>query len=374
MTAIAPAAPAGKAPHPVAFEVEYPERLSRLTTLFRLILVIPQYIVVALLGTVASVISVIAWFAILFTGTYPKGLFDFSVGVMRWSANVGAYTALLRDEYPPFSTDAGLYPVTVDVPYPEGQSRLKLFVRFFTLIPNQFVFFFVQLAWYFTTFISWLAILITGRYPKGLHDFSIGVLRWQLRSQAYSLLLRDEYPPYGIRREAPPGNELVSGIIGLPIVAALVALYVVVAIAILGSETQDIRVGVPLASSQLATERPSGEANGIRITLLGYDDDPTVRNGDLPTPGYRFVSFDFLAEKDAFLPRFFSAGLFELHDCLGESYFPDDASGGSWFEMFWTGGENEGTVYFEVRERGGICQLTYHTPIGEIRFIFTGGV
>ena len=90
-------------PHPVTFDVEYPERLSRLSTFFRLILVIPQLFVVYLLQTVLMILTVLAWFAILFTGRYPRGMFDFVVGVGRWTNRVVAYAfALVTDRYPPF--------------------------------------------------------------------------------------------------------------------------------------------------------------------------------------------------------------------------------------------------------------------------------
>jgi len=88
---------------PVEFDVEYPERLSRLLIFFKWLLIIPHIIVLYALGIVAGVLTLIAWFAILFTGRYPRGMFDFAVGAMRWNARVNAYVALLRDDYPPFS-------------------------------------------------------------------------------------------------------------------------------------------------------------------------------------------------------------------------------------------------------------------------------
>ena len=152
-------------PHPVTFDVEYQEGLSRLSTFFRLILVIPQLFVVYLLQTVLMILTVLAWFAILFTARYPKSFFEFSQGVLRWNGNVVAYGALLRDEYPPFATDAGKYPVTLAFERPERQSRFRLFIRIFAIIPNYIVYYFVQLAWLVTTMIAWFAIVFTGRRP-----------------------------------------------------------------------------------------------------------------------------------------------------------------------------------------------------------------
>lgn len=91
--------------YPITFGAVYQEKMSRLTTFFRLILVIPQAIVLNFVGIAASVVAFIAWWAILFTGNYPKGMFDFFVGYMRWSTRVNGYTYLLTDKYPPFTLD-----------------------------------------------------------------------------------------------------------------------------------------------------------------------------------------------------------------------------------------------------------------------------
>jgi ABC-type multidrug transport system permease subunit len=91
--------------YPITFGAVYPEKMSRLTTFFRGILIIPHTIVLYFLAIAASFVAVIAWFAILFTGNYPKGMFDFYVGVQRWSTRLGGYSAFLTDKYPPFTMD-----------------------------------------------------------------------------------------------------------------------------------------------------------------------------------------------------------------------------------------------------------------------------
>lgn len=133
-----------------------------------------------------------AWFSILFTGRYPKAFFDFNSGIVRWQANVFAYIALLRDEYPPFSWEPGEYPLSLVIDRAQRQSRFRLFVRAFTIIPNQIVLQFVAVAWLFTTSIAWFAILFTGKYPRGLFKFAVGVMRWWARLTAYTYLLRDD--------------------------------------------------------------------------------------------------------------------------------------------------------------------------------------
>jgi hypothetical protein len=146
----------------------------------------------------SGVIGFIAWFAILFTKRYPRGLFDFVVNVNRWSANVGAYTGLLRDEYPPFSWEPGQYAVTYEVDYPEELSRWLIFVKWLLAIPHYIVLLFLFIAAAVVGFIAWFAILFTKRYPRGLFDFVVGVNRWNLRVNAYTSLLRDEYPPFSL--------------------------------------------------------------------------------------------------------------------------------------------------------------------------------
>lgn len=364
------AVPAGDGRHPVAFDIEYPERLSRLTTFFRLLLAIPQFIVVYLLLLALYVLTVIAWSGILFTGRYPKGFFAFATGVMRWTANVAAYAALLRDEYPPFSWEPGEYALTLSIERAERQSRLRLFIRFFAIFPNQIVFYFVQMAWFATTIVAWLAILITGRYPRGLFRFGVGVLRWYQRQVAYLLLLRDEYPPYSIKADARPGTELWSAVIGFPLFAGYVALAFLPFFGLLGGGSDTVAVQSPLTSPALVAEAPSGEANGVRVTILGYDDDAVRPPNVERTPGYRFVSFEISAEKDGFLPAFFTPYLLRLHDRAGFLYFPEAVSDGFEFEMFWRGGQDEGTVVFQIPTGSRPANLIYQSGLGQVEFVF----
>ncbi|MDI6857721.1 MAG: DUF4389 domain-containing protein [Dehalococcoidia bacterium] len=185
--------------YPLSFDVEYPERLSRWLIFVKWLLVLPHWIIVGLLGFVAEVMTVIAWFAILFTGRYPKGLFDFVVGVYRWSYNASVYPFLMRDEYPPFSMSTGQYPLTYEVEYPERLSRWLIFVKWLLVLPHLIVLSILSIVYLFTVFVAWFAILFTGRYPRGLFDFAVGYLRWSARVNAYFILLRDEYPPFSLR-------------------------------------------------------------------------------------------------------------------------------------------------------------------------------
>lgn len=184
---------------PVAFDVEYPDRLSRLLIFVKVLLAIPHFLVLYALMVVAEVLTFIAWFAVLFTGRYPRGMFDFVVGVFRWQYNVSAYANLMRDEYPPFSLESGQYPVTYSVEYPEKLSRWLIFVKWLLVIPQVIVLLALAIAYDVMLVISWFAILFTGHYPRGLFRFAVGLMRWGARVNAYVWLLRDDYPPFSLK-------------------------------------------------------------------------------------------------------------------------------------------------------------------------------
>ena len=191
---------AGAPGYPLRFDIEYPEQLSRWLIFVKWLLAIPHFLILYALSAVANVITFIAFFAILFTGRYPRGLFDFVVNIYRWQENVFAYYGLFRDEYPPFSWEAGKYPVTFEVDYPESLSRWLIFVKWLLAIPHIIVLFFLYIVALVVWVIVWFAILFTGRFPRGLFDFLVGVNRWSLRVNAYALLLmRDDYPPFILR-------------------------------------------------------------------------------------------------------------------------------------------------------------------------------
>jgi hypothetical protein len=184
--------------YPVTFDVQYPQELSRWLIFVKWLLAIPHFVVIYLLGIASAVVTFIAFFAILFTKRYPRGMFDFVVGVNRWTANVTAYIFLLRDEYPPFSMDAGKYAVTYDVAYAEGLSRWLVFVKWLLVLPNAIVALLLLLVAELVTFVAWFSILFTKKYPESLFKFVVGALRWQHRTNAYSNLMTDQYPPFSM--------------------------------------------------------------------------------------------------------------------------------------------------------------------------------
>lgn len=194
---------------------------NRVTCAFRIFLAIPHLILVGgpmaasfswsssssdargggggggLLGIVAMVAAIIAWFAILFTGRHPRGLWDLAAYYLRWRVRVAAYTALLRDEYPPFGD--GPYAAALEiVPPPAPRNRLTVAFRIVLAIPHLIVLWLLGIAWLLTSIIAWFSILFSGRYPVGLYGFGAGMVRWNTRVEAYLLLLTDEYPPFAL--------------------------------------------------------------------------------------------------------------------------------------------------------------------------------
>lgn len=189
---------AGPSSYPVRYDVEYPEHLSRWLIFVKWLLAIPHFVIVYFLALAWEVVTFIAFFAVLFTKKYPEGLFKFSVGVRRWQANVSAYVGLLRDEYPPFSLDAGQYAVTYEVDYPAELSRWLIFVKWLLIIPHIVVVALLGIVALLASIVAWFAILFTGRYPRSLFDFYVGVQRWGERINGYVSLFTDAYPPFSM--------------------------------------------------------------------------------------------------------------------------------------------------------------------------------
>lgn len=184
--------------YPVAYDVQYPGELSRWLIFVKWLLAIPHLIILYALGVAAGIVTVIAFFAILFTKRYPEELFKFVVNVNRWTENVYAYVFFLRDEYPPFSWEPGQYPVTYEVAYPEELSRWLIFVKWLLAFPHYIVLLLLFIGQALALFVAFFAILFTKRIPEELFNFVVGADRYRVRVSAYTSLMRDEYPPFSM--------------------------------------------------------------------------------------------------------------------------------------------------------------------------------
>ena len=200
--------------YPLQLTGELSPRLSRGLWLVKWLLAIPHFVVLFFLWLAFAVVSVVAFFAILLTGRYPKRLFDFNVGVLRWSWRVGfySYSALGTDEYPPFTLkDAPDYPARLQVEYPESLSRGLVLVKWWLLVLPHYLVVGVFVGgawatgsdWWYSAGLVGLLVLIAGvvllftrRYPTSLYDFVLGMNRWVFRVVAYAALMTDAYPPF----------------------------------------------------------------------------------------------------------------------------------------------------------------------------------
>ncbi len=209
--------PAGYA---ARLEVDYPEELDRLTTFFRLIWIIPIAVIVALVsssgshsqtivneagevvrsgGGIGSGLAVATALMIVFRTRYPRWWFDFAVELARFESRIFAYLTLLTDQYPSTVEEQAVH---LEIDYPDAKHDLNRWlplVKWFLAIPHYMVLLILGALSVFALVFAWFAILFTGRYPRGLFDFIVGVGRWGLRVSAYAfILVTDEYPPFSL--------------------------------------------------------------------------------------------------------------------------------------------------------------------------------
>ena len=199
-------------PYPVSLSVDYEEGArNRLTVGFRIFTVIPILVVLSLLGSsqihagyasfgASGVIFLPTLLMLLFRRKYPGWWFDFNLNIVRFGNRVFAYLLILRDDYP--STDEE-QAVHVELPDPQGGAGLNRWlplVKWFLAMPHYIVLFFLSIAAAVLSLVGWFVVLFTGHYPRSFHDFVVGLMRWSIRVQAYTLVLvTDRYPPFQLR-------------------------------------------------------------------------------------------------------------------------------------------------------------------------------
>ncbi len=206
--------------YPARLDVEHAEQYNRVTTLFRIFMVIPIAIVYGVLtagatdtaydqsgdtvsstsGGIVAGLFMATLLMILFRQRYPRWWFDFALELTRFGTRIGAYFALLTDEYP---STVEAQRVHLEIDYPDVERDLNRWlplVKWLLAIPHFIVLFFLSVGAFFAVVFAWFAILFTGRYPRGLFDYVVGVGRWWLRVEAYAfLLVTDRYPPFSLR-------------------------------------------------------------------------------------------------------------------------------------------------------------------------------
>jgi hypothetical protein len=220
--------------YPVRVEADLDPQVSRWLWLVKWFLVTPHYIILAFLWVAFVVVSVVAFFAIAFTGRYPPGLFEFNVGVLRWSWRVHFYTfgALATDQYPPFTLgEVPSYPAHLEVAYPRRLSRGLVWVKWWLLALPQYLIVAIFIgggtwaAWQFgndnfrwapgglvglLVLVAAVVLLVTGRYPRQIFDLVPGLNRWVLRVAAYAALMTDDYPPFRLDMGGHEPGHLLS--------------------------------------------------------------------------------------------------------------------------------------------------------------------
>jgi Domain of unknown function (DUF4389) len=184
--------------YPAKYEADYVERRSRLSTFFRWLLAIPHLLVLTVYGLLAYVAVIVAWFVLLFTARWPKALYDFVAGVLRYATRVYGYLHLATDAYPPFDLgEHDEYPIRLKLAPPqESYSRLKVLFRILLAIPVAIIAYALYLVANLGALISWFAIVITGKQPQSLQSMiNLGVA-YYVRSAAYFALVTEDWPPF----------------------------------------------------------------------------------------------------------------------------------------------------------------------------------
>jgi hypothetical protein len=306
------------APYPVTFEAVYPERVSRWKTLLRIFLAIPVLIFWAGVSSAGNAVTVASWLAIIVRGRIPRWLFNFQVALYRWQYRALGYVLLLTEVYPPFEGD---YPIDYDVRYPEQLIRWKVLIwKLITAIPHFIILFFLWMGALLVTILAWIFVLFAGRYPQGLFEYVVGVMRWGARVNAYFLSLTDEYPPFNLSATAgPAGGDayLVSSIIGFLLTGGIIAGGVVLAITL----PEELEVDVDYAGLGAGRPAESVEIADVWVDLLSVS-DPLAGDETLlePDPGNRLVMFEFAMLNDSWRDVKLRESDFKLRDEEGDKH------------------------------------------------------
>jgi hypothetical protein len=368
-------------PYPVSFEVTGPDRLSRLSTFFRIILAIPLLLFVFLLsgsitafsfavgvgGGLISVIMLLHWVMVLVRGRPVSWAWGTIVAMQRFTLRSYSYFFLITDRYPPFDGD---WYVQYDVEKPARIRRRQLFFwKTFASIPHFIV---LSALWFGVVVcevVGWFAIMITGRFPRGLRNFVVGWMRWYARVSAYWMSLRDEFPPYSLSATAAPGSrraQLISAFAGMAVVGLLVVVIVFAVSSAIGTASADVNYTTLTQgqSSQVI------DVSNIRVTLLSAK-DPYDFPGSLykPADGKRFVQITAKVENQRIANLSIGESDFQLDGAT-----PLFASLGGHVppQSLLPGRTGSVVLIFEVPNGTQPRELTYRLPLGlkRAKFVF----
>ncbi|WP_345701889.1 DUF4389 domain-containing protein [Kitasatospora terrestris] len=247
-----------------ALDIPEPGSQRRWTVLLRMLLLLPQYIVLWVLSVIAFVVAVIGWFGALFTGRLPDFAAGFLRGYLEYDTRVYAYLMLTVDRYPPFSFEEPGHPVRVEV-RPGPLNRLAVFFRLVLAVPAAIVQSVLSAGWWAVCFISWLVVLILGRMPRPLFEATAAVLRYRMRFQAYFLMLSSAYPKriFGDPEKEQPFTSATRPLVMSSSGKALLVVFIVLGVA------------ATVASSVTGSIDHDDD----------YDDNPTVRVTGPLVPG-----------------------------------------------------------------------------------------
>jgi len=377
--------PSPAPPYAVRLRAEYPKKLSRLSTFFRIILALPLIIMVAILGGggaffalgatlsfgLMSGLLLVYWITVLIRGRPVRWIFETIVAIQRFVLRSQAYILLLPDRYPPFD---GTHLLSYEVDLPDRvQRRQLLFWKTIVSIPQFFVVSLVSLVVGVFVFIAWFAILFTGNFPKGLHDFVVGWLRWSARVNAYWMSLTDVFPAYGFSEEGARGGRtayLLSAMVGALLMLALIGGIVALIV------TPGKSVQTTASYSSLLQDRPSSQLTieSVAVRLTSARDPYEFGEGVLtPAPDGRFVLFsiDVRNLNDTGLNVYERD--FGLKDSRGDGHDPLLVTIGGAESPRRVGSGAPVTAVFELPRGAQPAELTIHIHRGlkrDLKFVF----
>jgi len=319
-------------PYPVSFDVEGPAEVSRLSTFFRIILLLPVLIfvgiiIIAVTGGLWGGLILAHWITVLVRGRPVGWICRAIVAIQRFALRAFTYFFLITDKYPPFEGD---WSASFEVDQTERIQRKQLVIwKTLASIPHVFALVVLWFAVIVCIVISWFAILFTGRFPLGLRGFIVGWMRWGARVGAYWMSLRDEYPPFSLSADASPASStahVLSGIGGFGLVAVAAAGAIVAVILV------PVREETQISYAELLAGEPSETLGGLdfRITLLGAVDPYELSAEFIPREGNRFVSFSAPIFNNREFDYLLEVSDFQLKDLNGKGYDAEIVSvGGS---------------------------------------------